>query len=273
VAYDALGRPQASMGLATTDLNGDQLPDVYVTHMAGEMNVLYLSDGPAGYREVAMRVGLSGPMHPLTTYGAAFLDIDHDGDDDVVTCDGSMKLPDTAVALPSFSDHDAYWRIFAERNQIFINEGDNTFTMRRSRHERFTSRTEVSRALCIGDIDKDGDLDLLLANTASQARLYRNVASKAGNWLQVRAVEPELGGRDAYGARVTVSGSNRKWTRWISPGSSYLSSHEPVAHFGLGRLEGIEAIEVRWPDGSEEVFPGGKTNQFRMLSHGEGTAR
>ena len=136
----------------------------------------------------------------------------------------------------------------------------------------FTARCEVSRGLCIGDIDNDGDLDMLLANTAAPARLYRNIAPKVGNWLRVRPVEPALGGRDAYGARVTVYGGGKRWTRWISPGGSYLSSHDPVAHYGLGSLETIDRIEVRWPDGGEEPFPGGPVNQLRVLAHGAAAA-
>ena len=267
-ACDALGRPQASMGVAVGDLNDDQVPDIYVTHMAGEMNVLYLSDGSLGYREMAMQIGLSGPMHSLTTFGTAFLDIDHDGDEDVVAVNGSMKLPDSAVVIPSFSDSQAYWNIFAEPNLIFINDGRNMFSMFQSRNEQFTSRSEVSRGICTGDIDNDGDLDLLLVNTAGRARLYRNDSKKAGNWLRIRVVEPRCGGRDAYGARLTVHAAGRKWTRWVSPGGSYLSSHDPVAHFGLGPVDAIDGIEVRWPDGSEERFSGGPVNQLRVLSHG-----
>ncbi|MHB8863893.1 MAG: CRTAC1 family protein [Pirellulaceae bacterium] len=271
VAYDALGRPAANMGVAWSDLNGDQIPDIYVTHMAGEMNVLYLSDGPVGYREAGVPAGLAASMHPLTSFGAAFFDINHDGADDAVVVNGMMKLPDTAVNIPDFSDKEAYWRIFAEPNMIFLNTAQGRFTSHRSRREMFSQRVDVSRGLCIGDLDNDGDLDMLLLNTAAKARLYRNVAPKAGNWLRLRAIEPALGGRDAYGARLTVRGDGQRWTRWISPGGSYLSSHDPIAHFGLGALAAVDRIEVRWPDGSEEVFPGGAVNQTRVLAHGTAT--
>ncbi len=266
-AYDSLGRPAANMGVNCADLNDDQIPDIYVTHMAGEMNVLYMSDGPVGYREEAVQRGLATSMHPLTTFGAAFLDIDHDGYEDAVTVHGTMKLPDTAVNIPPFEDKEAYWKIFAEPNLIFLNDGTNMFVEHKSRDEVFLQRIEVSRALCIGDIDNDGDLDMLLASTAAPARLYRNVAKKAGNWLRVRAVEPALGGRDSYGARVTVYGGGKRWTRWINPGWGYLSYNDPVAHFGLGPLETVDRIEVRWADGSEQTFPGGAVNQLRTLSH------
>jgi hypothetical protein len=211
-------------------------------------------------------------MHPLTSFGTAFFDINHDGADDVVAVNGAMKLPDTAVHIPAFSDRAAYWKIFAEPNMIFLNAGNGKFTQHVSRKEMFSARVEVSRGLCTGDIDNDGDLDMLLLNTAAKARLYRNVAKKTGSWLRLRAIEPAFGGRDAYGARVTVRSGGKRWTRWISPSSSYLSSHDPIAHVGLGSLAAVDCIEVRWPDGSDEIFPGGPVNQLRVLAHGSATA-
>jgi hypothetical protein len=272
VGYDALGRPQASMGIASSDINQDQIPDLYVTHMAGEMNVLYVSDGSVGYREMGVQYGLSTSLHPLTTFGTALIDIDHNGLDDVVAVNGSMKLPDSAVEVPANMPAEEYWQIFAEKNQLFLHDQPGNYHLADNRHELLTSRREVSRGVCVGDIDNDGDLDLLLVNTAAPARLYRNIARKKGNWLRVKAVEPRLGGRDAYGARITVVAGERRWTRWIMAGGSYLCSHDPTAHFGLGNVQKIDQLEVRWPDGSVERFGGGVANQLRVLEHGGSAA-
>jgi hypothetical protein len=88
----------------------------------------------------------------------------------------------------------------------------------------------------------------------------------------VRAVDPALGGRDAYGAEVTVRAGGRSWRRWLNPGYSYLCSNDPRAHFGLGPAEQVDSLQVIWPDGSEEVFPGRRADQAVVLSKGTGRA-
>jgi hypothetical protein len=101
--------------------------------------------------------------------------------------------------------------------------------------------------------------------------LFRNVAPNRGHWLLVRAVDPKLGGRDAYGAEVRVFAGDRHWLRLISPASSYLSSNDVRAHFGLGASARVDRVVVRWPDGATESFPGCEANQPIVLSKGTGT--
>jgi hypothetical protein len=131
----------------------------------------------------------------------------------------------------------------------------------------------VARGLAYGDVNGDGALDLLVTTVADKARLYRNVAPNRGHWLLVRAVDPKLGGRDAYGAEVRVRAGERRWLRLINPGSSFLCSNDVRAHFGLGSAERVEQIEVRWPDGTAEVFPGCDVDRQIVLSKGAGAPR
>jgi hypothetical protein len=241
--------------------------------MAGEMNVLYMSTMNSGFQEVGMQYGVASLGVPTTTFGTVLFDIELDGDEDIVAANGRMALAEMAAQVDFSRGADEFWKLFCEPNHIFLNDGDLQFTSVTNRREQFVQRVELSRALCIGDIDNDGDLDMLLVNTAGPARLYRNVAKRAGGWLKVQAVEPSLGARDAYGARIVVHANSRQWIRWISPASSYLCSQEPIAHFGLGDAQQVDRIEVRWPDGDEESFAGGAVNRLLVLRHGEGTSR
>jgi hypothetical protein len=86
----------------------------------------------------------------------------------------------------------------------------------------------------------------------------------------IRAVDPNLGGRDAYGAEITIQAGQRQWSRLVQPGYSYLVSNDPRAHFGLGSVAAIDRISVVWPDGAEEVFPGIPVDQGVTLRKGEG---
>lgn len=274
VAYDAQGRPQAGMGIAWGDVDANGRFDLFVTHLSGETNTLYLSD-PAGFRDAGPAAGLAGPSFPYTGFGTAMADLDHDGDLDVAAVNGRVKRPaaaapgDSARSDQPLSD-ETFWRNYAEPNQIFLNHGDGRFREFSSRDDPFISTTEVSRGLAMGDIDNDGDLDFLVSNAGGRARLYRNDAPKDGHWLQVRAVEPTAGGRDSYGAVVTVTAGERQWRRMVNAGSSYLSSSDPRVHFGLGSVTAVDAIEVLWPDGTAEIFAGGPVDRLRILRHGEG---
>lgn len=269
VATDGQGQPQSSMGVVFDDLNDDGLLDIFLTHFRGEPHTLYRQVSPDGlFADQTVPAGLFDATFHSTGFGVVAVDLEHDGDLDLAVANGHVKQEDGSP--PAATTSTAFALAYKEQNEIFVNDGKGRFHNELSPSCGFRSPREVSRGLACGDINGDGALDLLVSNAGGPARLCLNTTANRGHWLLLRAVEPRLGGRDAYGARVTVTAGGRRWVRVINSTFSYLSASDPRAHFGLGAVETVESIEVRWPDGSHERFPGGAVDRSLVLSHGTG---
>jgi hypothetical protein len=270
IAYNAMGKAEANMGIAIGDVDGDGLFDIFVTHLTEETNTLW-KQGPRGmFQDRTVGLGLANPRWRGTGFGTVLVDIDHDGALDLAVVNGRVKRPASGGnAAPGTVAAGTYWTPYMERNQLFANDGKGRFRDISIHNEAFCGTPRVSRGLVCGDLDGDGALDLLVTSVAGPARLYRNVAPKRGHWLMIRAFDPALR-RDAYGAEITVRAGGHRWVRFLNPGYSYLCSNDPRAHFGLGQASQIDEIEVRWPDGSEETFPAQAADQVVVLRKGEG---
>jgi hypothetical protein len=164
------------------------------------------------------------------------------------------------------------WRNYGEPNQLFQNDGAGRFTPMGTDAGPIITDVEITRGSAAADLDGDGDLDLLVTNCHSTARLYRNDTPPAGHWLSVRAIDPRLR-RDAIGAVVAVRYGESRALRPITSAVGYQSSTLPIAHFGLGGADRYDAIDVRWPDGRLETFPGGAADRAVELRRGEGEVR
>jgi enediyne biosynthesis protein E4 len=264
-AVSAQGRPQASMGIALGDVDGDGDLDLFLTHLIDDYNTLYSNDGRFGFQDVSAAAGLVAPSLAFTGFGTGFIDYDHDSDLDIVVVNGAVARHDPYPG----AGMSAYWNHYAEPKHLYQNDGKGHFTEIGKRVGPFNTDVDVSRGLAVGDVDGDGDLDLLVNDTAGRARLYRNDAPKVGSWLMVRAWDAPHH-RDAHGAEVTVVAGGRRYVRVASPGFSYLSSNDPRAHFGIPDAARADSVRVRWPDGSEEVFPGTALNRAIVVEKGKG---
>jgi hypothetical protein len=250
VALNLHGAAEAGMGVVAADLDGDLRIDLFLTHLSLETNTFYRNlEDAKGFTDRSGPSGLASPSLPYTGFGAAAFDVELDGDLDVLVANGRVTLGKPRQdAVPR-----SPWNAMAEPNLMYLNRGNGAFDLQKETGRTFTDPVEISRALAVGDVDSDGDVDVVVANIESQARVYRNRAARRGNWLGVRAVDPRYR-RDAIGAVVTVVAKDRRLLGTVSPGSGYLSSNDPRVHFGLGDVAAVERIEVRWPDGRTESF-------------------
>jgi len=266
LAYNSFGSSAANMGIAFGDVDGDGLFDLFIPHVSWEQHGLW-KQGPAGlFQEKAMDAGLSNLARRGTGFGAVLADFDLDGDLDLAFVNGRIKRGDDPGPYPA--ELDPHWRPYAQKNQLLANNSQGGFREISDANPALCTRAGVGRGLVCGDIDNDGAPDLLVINTGANVQLLHNVALRRGHWLTIRAIDPNRGGRDAYGAEIFVQAGNSRWQRLIQPSYSFLVSNDPRAHFGLGSHTKVEAIRVVWPDGNEEDFPGGPVDRMITLRKG-----
>jgi hypothetical protein len=273
VAYTAMGKSFAGMGVALGDVKNAGMMDLYVAHLTTETNTLWVQ-GPRGrFRDQTVESGLTATRWRGTGFGALMADFDNDGAVDLAVVNGRVYVGGSARDTGL-----GFWETYAERNQLFANDGTGKFRDLSPANKPFCGSWNVARGLAQADFNNDGAQDLLVTTIGGRARLFKNVAPDRGHWLKVRAltalgpVSDRAPARDAYGAEVRVRTGDVERLRLINPAESYLSSSSPIAHFGLGKAERFDSILVTWPDGTKEAFPGGAADRSLVLRKGEGRA-
>ncbi len=242
-AVSGQGHPQASMGVAAADFDGDGDEDLFLSHLASETNTVYVNDGRGAFEDRSAATGLGAPSLPMTGFGTAWLDYDNDGRLDQLTVNGAVKvIKAQALAGDPLPLH--------QRNQLFRNRGDGTFEDVTDAAGPAFELSEVSRGAAFGDVDNDGDTDVVISNNSGPARLLLNQVGQDRRWLGLRLVAR---GRDAPGARAGVFRRDGSvlWRR-VGATASYASSSDPRLLFGLGGDAAVTQIVVEWPDGRNE---------------------
>ncbi|MBT8486836.1 MAG: CRTAC1 family protein [Phycisphaerales bacterium] len=268
LAVNTFGRPEASMGIGYGDVDADGDFDLFIGHLVRETNTLYRQVAPGVYQDDTIPAGLAPGSLDFTAFGAAFLDVELDGDLDVVVGNGRVVRKLARADAIGLNPH---WTPYAEPNQLLLNDGTGRFADADAATAGDLARhVEVSRGLCVGDLDGDGDLDVVISNSNGSIRVYRNEFARAGHWLAVRAVDPALG-RDALGAVIEVGAGERRFRRIVRTAHSYASASPPETHFGLGAVTTLDELIVEWPDGLVESFEGGPVDVRRTVERGAGT--
>lgn len=282
VSVNLFGEPEASMGIAFGDVDGDLDLDLLMTHIDSESNTLYVRAQENLLIDATIGANLGFTSVPFTGFGTVFFDADNDGDLDLAIANGRVrKAPGRRHPTGSNDDVDEFVGAYAEKNLMMENSGSGVFRNSCDEPNGFCDAVEVSRGLLAADIDRDGDLDLLVTNSNGSVRLYQNQTTdrmrggvregvrKGGAWLQIRAIDPNLN-RDAVGAQVRVQIDGRWLVRPVIHTTSYLSSTDATVHFGLGDASGVDAVVVVWADGVQERFPPMKANQLSVIQKGHG---
>ncbi len=246
-ALNASGNPEGSMGIASGDFDADGDEDLFVTNIVGETFALYVNDGRGNFEDARARAGLSAPTAASTGFGTDWFDYDNDGWLDLFVANGAVNIVE-AQRGEKFP--------FRMRNQLFHNLANGRFEEVSKEGGSAFERAEISRGAAFGDIDHDGDIDIVVTNNNGPVRLLLNQSSNRHHWLQVRPSQPR-GNRFAFGARVGLERRGRPtlWRRVRTDGS-YLSASDAGVHFGLGTSTDIDAIVVEWPDGTRERTTG-----------------
>jgi len=241
-AFSDTGQMEAGMGVELADLDGDGKIDIVVTNFALETNAFYRNIGDGLFIDSRFSSNIAESSLRYLTFGVAALDLDHDQDLDLAMANGHIL--DNAEELSAVGE-------YAQANQIMENLGGGRF---RARMDVGADEVRVSRGLAYGDLDGDGDLDLVINNSNQVAEVYENLGGSVGGaWLEVDLLGS--GGNTAgVGARLVGVAAGTEQVRQVRTASSYLSQNALTVHFGLGEAEVVTELRLRWPTGRWQVL-------------------
>ncbi len=243
VAYSGEGVTQGCMGATWGDYDNDGLFDLFVSNFADEYNALYKNEGGGFFADVSFAAGIGAAPAELVSWGTGFFDYDNDGDRDLFVANGHTY---PQADLPRVNSS------YEQANSLFENRGGRLREVSATAGPGFVLR-RVSRGTSLADYDNDGDIDLFVLNLNSRPTLLRNDGDLGNHYLLVRT-EGTVSNRDGIGAHVIIHAGGQTQYAEVQSGGSYLSHNDLRLHFGLGRAERVERLEVRWPSGTVQVL-------------------
>ncbi len=260
VALNDAGQEQAGMGVAASDYDEDGYVDIAKTNFSDDAPNLYHNERDGTFSDRVYESGI-GARTQFLGWGIHFLDVDNDGLKELLLVNGHV-YPEVEHGPVNYK--------YRQPRLLYWNVGGGRFKDLSATAGTGISEPWVSRGSAVGDLDNDGALEVVINNLNGPPSLLKNFGTQK-NWLLIRCVGTKAN-RDAIGARVYVYAGARKISGEIQTGSSFLSQSDPRVHVGLGDDKAYQRIEVQWPGGTREVFPGGAANQILVLKQGAGSA-
>jgi len=260
VATNEDASEQAGMGTDAADYNGDGLLDLFVTNFSHEWNTLYRHLGNLVFVDATFEAKLQDSYLKLA-WGTKFFDYDHDGWLDLFVACGH--------AYPGVDDHPALNTSYAQTNVLYRNNGDGTFENRSESAGSGLQLVDSSRGVAMTDIDRDGDLDIVVSNNDGRPNLLYNQGGNRKSWVSFHLTGVRSN-RDAIGAILTLRAGGKTLLRGVNPFGSYQSQGSFAVHFGLEDAETIEGVTVTWPSGEIEELGELAARKFYAVTEGEG---
>jgi hypothetical protein len=242
------------MGVTVADYNHDGRFDLFVTNFDDDYNTLYRNDGRGTFTDVSHAARVAAVSLPYVGWGTKFSDYDNDGWVDLFVVNGHVY-----PQIPTYR----------QRNFVHRNNRDGTFTDTAAPLGPLASEPRVGRGAAFGDLDGDGDIDVVINNLDGAAQVLRNDGGSANNSVLIKTVGVKSN-RGGVGARVRVVAGDLVQVDEVRSGDSYLSQSDLRLHFGLERRTRIDLIEVRWPSGAVEKINGAGVNKVLTIREGRG---
>lgn len=263
-AWSDPGKAKAGMGVDAGDVDDDGDEDVFVTNLSGEGHDLYVNDATGNFEPRSAAAGLKHASLPFTGFGTAWLDIDNDGWLDLLTVNGTVQRIDALVRENDPTP-------LRQRKQLFRNLGNGRFEDLTSRSGAVFERADVGRGAAFGDIDNDGDTDVVVGNNNGPAQLLLNATGSRNHWIGLRLAGDNGSGRarDMIGARVAIvrKGLPTRLRRARADGS-FASANDPRVLVGLGPSTESPRVRVTWPDGRVEEWSDLPIDRYSTLMPG-----
>lgn len=260
VAVTGEGRAEASMGVDAGDLDNDGDEDLVVTELTGQGTNVFVNDGAGRFRDASAASGIGGASLPATGWGTAWVDVDNDGWLDTLAVNGTIIVQEGRAgrAFP-----------YDQPKLLFRNLANGRFELATARGGPAFAISESGRGAAFGDVDNDGDVDVVVGNDHGPLQLLVNEVGAAAHWVGLRLVGAS--GRDMLGARAVISRPGRPdlWRRARADGS-YGSASDPRILVGLGADRTPPTVRVRWPDGSEESWAPVAIDTWTTIRQGTG---
>ena len=255
VALSENGAAENGMGTTFGDWNNDGWFDLTVTNYAQQTNTLYHNDADGFFTDATTTTKTAQRTYPYLGWATAFIDYDNDGYQDLFVANGHLH-----ENLAELGQEGTY----GQRNLLFRNNSNGTFTEISETLGPGMKLTDVSRGATFADYDLDGDIDIVVTNSNTAPRLLRNDGGNRKNWLQIRLTATN-GSTDAIGARVKITTGKLTQTREVRSGDGYLSQQDLTLHFGIGDSEQVDSIEVQWQTGAKQFIGSVPANQVLSL--------